>query len=131
MEVWLDREGLPFVPDLVELDYQLEPVLWVECGECSVQKLDKLAVKVPNAEIWVVKKSLQDAEHLRLAMQKGELRRNRYAIVAFDWEPFQELLGNLKSRNDVRWYRGRIHDGSIQLDFNGLWFDLGFQVLRF
>ena len=37
---------LAYVPDVVQLDYELRPKLWVECGECTVQKLDRLAVKV-------------------------------------------------------------------------------------
>src|SRR5688572_8772718 len=45
-------EMFPFLPDLVEFDYELRIKLWVECGECTITKLDKLAVKVPEAEIW-------------------------------------------------------------------------------
>ena len=52
----LHMDSIPFVPDLVQLDYELRPKLWVECGECSVGKLNKLAVKVPEAEIWVMRR---------------------------------------------------------------------------
>ena len=45
----LDIEYLQFTPDIVQLDYELRPRLWVECGECGVHKLHKLAVKVPEA----------------------------------------------------------------------------------
>ena len=51
IEPRLHDDSIPFEPDIVALDYSLHPVLWVECGDCGVPKLDKLAVKVPEAEI--------------------------------------------------------------------------------
>src|SRR3954465_3320263 len=53
----LHNDNIPFSPDLVQLDYELRPRLWVECGECGISKLNKLAVKVPDAELWVMKRS--------------------------------------------------------------------------
>ena len=80
----LHNDNIPFEPDIVQLDYELRPKLWVECGECSVNKLNKLAVKVPEAEIWVVKRSLSDAQHLFAAMAKEELRRDRYSLIGLE-----------------------------------------------
>lgn len=53
----LHNENIPFIPGVVQLDYQLNPALWVECNDCTVQKLDKLAVKVHDAEIWVMNRT--------------------------------------------------------------------------
>src|SRR5882757_850727 len=64
IETNLHQANIPFVPDLVQLDYELRPRLWVECGECTVSKLDKLAVKVPESEIWILRRSAAAAEHL-------------------------------------------------------------------
>src|SRR5213083_3408197 len=58
IEPRLPDETIPFEPDVIQLDYSLRPSLWVECGECGVGKLHKLAVKVPEAEIWILKPSL-------------------------------------------------------------------------
>ena len=71
MEMDLDRDSLPFAPDLVELDYELRPKFWVECGECSMSKLRKLAVKLPECEFWIVKSSENDAREMRDAMEKA------------------------------------------------------------
>src|SRR5262245_4014850 len=90
IEGHLHNDNIPFSPDLVQLDYELRPKLWVECGECSINKLDKLAVKVPEAEIWIVKPSLAAAEHLIRAMAKDDLRRDRYNIIGLDAEMFAE-----------------------------------------
>lgn len=130
VEANLHQDDIPFVPDLVQLDYMLHPKLWVECGECSVQKLHKLAVKVPDAEIWIVKRSLAEAEQLRQAMAKAELRENRYQILALDHEMFEEFCGLVHNRNELVWIRGEFDPPGVQFDFNGLWFDAPFTVLR-
>lgn len=132
MELNLRQENIPFVPDLVELDYQLRPRLWVECGECSVGKLNKLAVKVPEAEIWIVKKSPVEVHNLQRLMEREELRRNRYGMIGLDPEMFAELHGLLGTRNQVFWVGAKFDSPSaIQLEFNGLWFDAPFTVVRF
>ena len=99
VEVNLHDDNIPFLPDLVQLDYEMRPALWVECGECSLSKLNKLAVKVPDAEIWIVKKSPADAEQLLRAMEREDLRRDRYRIVALDAAGFEEVCRHLGPRN--------------------------------
>ncbi|MDB6033743.1 MAG: hypothetical protein JWM16_4081 [Verrucomicrobiales bacterium] len=131
LEVNLHQDSIPFKPDLVQLDYELRPKLWVECGECSVTKLDKLAVKVPEAEIWVVKKSPDEVESIMRGMAKEGLRRDRYDLIAFDFDVFQELCGLLSSRNQFTWIGGSLENREMQFDFNGLWFDTSFIKARF
>lgn len=131
IEPRVDRDDLPFEPDLLELDYTLRPVLWVECGDCSVEKLDRLAVKVPAAALWVLKRSVPEAEHLMHLMARHELRRNRYRIVGLDAAMFTEVSGLLTLRTDVYWLRGGFDPPNMQFEFNGLWFDTDFRVWTF
>ena len=131
VETNLHMDTIPFVPDLVQLDYELQPRLWVECGDCSVAKLDKLAVKAHEADIWIVKKSVAEAEHLYQAMAKEKLRRGRYSLIGLDPDMFQEMIQLLGDRNELTWYKGSIDPPFLQVDFNGLWFDATFQVLKF
>ncbi|HVY70350.1 MAG TPA: YaeQ family protein [Verrucomicrobiae bacterium] len=131
IEASLHLDDVPFIPDLVQLDYTLRPVFWVECGECGVNKLRKLAVKLHECEIWVVKRSLADAGHLLRAMGKEELRRGRYQLLALDPEMFDEMNGLLLPRNNVVWYQGTFAPGHLQMEFNGLWFDAPFEVLKY
>lgn len=131
IEARLHNDHIPFEPDLIQLDYQLQPRLWVECGECGVNKLHKLAVKVPDAEIWIVKRSPAAARHLFAAMEKGELRRDRYGLVGFDAALFDEVCGLLRERNELTWVSGEFDPPQMQFDLNGLWFDAPFTVLRF
>jgi uncharacterized protein YaeQ len=130
LETRLPDDTVPFIPDLVQLDYTLRPALWVECGECSVAKLHKLAVKAPEAEIWVVKKSPADAEALLHAMAREELRRNRYGVVALDPEAFADVCAQLGPRNTLTWYSGGFEPPVMRFDLNWLWFDFEFTVLR-
>ena len=131
IEPRIDDDNIPFLPDLVAFDYTLRPTLWVECGECSTSKLDRLAVKVPEAELWVIKRSKDEAEILLRAMAKDELRTNRYGIVALDGEMFVEMLGLLAPRNALTWFGGGFDPPTMQFEFNGLWFDATFDILRF
>jgi hypothetical protein len=124
-------DNIPFEPDVIQLDYSLRPALWIECGECGVSKLHKLAVKVPDAEIWVVKRSPADAENLFRAMAKEELRRARYGIIGLDPAMFDEMCVLLRPRNELAWFSGEFDPPRLQFDFNGLWFDASFTVLRF
>jgi uncharacterized protein YaeQ len=127
----LHMDSIPYVPDLVQLDYELRPKLWVECGDCGVTKLHKLAVKVPEAEIWIVKRSLAEAELLHHAMAKAELRCERYHLIGLDAEMFTELSALLKPRNELLWVGGDFETPHLQFDFNGLWFNAPFHVLHF
>lgn len=141
----LQNDNIPFVPDLAQLDYELRPILWVECGECGVNKLNKLAVKVPQAQIWVVKRSLAAAHDLLRAMARDELRRDRYYLLAFDQNGFEELSGMMAGRNQFAWFKTTSeppgspwfenvppdNEPEMQFDFNGLWFQMPFHLLRF
>jgi predicted transcriptional regulator len=127
----LHMDSIPFVPDLVELDYELRPKMWVECGECGVAKLDKLAVKVPSAEIWVIKRSFAAVDELMRAMERGELRRDRYNLAGFDEGMFDEMCGLVSGRNELTWVMGTFDPPEMQFDFNGLWFDTAFKVVKF
>lgn len=124
------NDAIPFEPDVLQLGYDMRPQLWIECGECSVAKLDKLSVKCPEAEIWVVKASGEEALALLRMMQREEFRTGRYGIVALDLDMVMEAEGLVRERNTFHWYRGELDQKRMQFDLNGLWFDHAFDVLR-
>ena len=130
LEPSLEDAMLSFRPDIAQLDYEGRIVLWIECGDCPIDKLDRLAVKAPYGEIWVVRGSPEEAENLwRQARQRG-LRRGRYGIVGFDPALLEEVMEVAVARNDVVWYRGTFDPPKMQFEFNGLWFESEFLVLR-
>jgi hypothetical protein len=127
----LHNDSIPYVPDLVQLDYTLRPVLWIECGACAVDKLDRLAVKVPEAELWVIQPSAEAAQALARSMARHQLRRDRYWLLAFDEGMIHEMVNGLEPRNRVYWVASGLDPAVLQFDFNGLWFDATFDVQRF
>ena len=127
----VQNDAIPFVPNLVELGYDMRPLLWVECGDCSTAKLHKIAVKCPEAQIWVLKRSTDEAQALLKTMAKEEFRKGRYGIIAFDTDFFSEVCELLLERNTFHWFRGDIEAGTMQFELNQLWFDTQFEVFRF
>lgn len=125
------NENIAFEPDVLQLDYTLRPVLWVECGNPTASKLHKLAVKVPDAEIWVMKPDLPGAEALVAQMRKEELRTDRYDFLVFEPGMVEEMCGLLAPRNTLFWMDAEWTPPRLQLDFNGLWFDAPFTRFRY
>lgn len=130
IEPRLDDDYLPFEPDIVQLDYEGRVALWVECGECALAKLDRLAVKAPYATIWSVKRSEAEAAELARAMNREGLRIGRYGIVGLDSEMLNEVAELTGARNDVRWYLGHFEPPRLQFEYNGLWFESEFTVRK-
>ena len=130
IEPHLDDEYIPYTPDLLQTDLQGRIALWVECGECAVTKLDRLAVKVPDAEIWTLKPSAAAAADLLARMRHDELRPGRYGLVGLDPAMLAEVAGLTQARNDVVWHRAAFEPAEMQFEYNGLWFDAPFSVLR-
>lgn len=136
IETAVPNDSIPFVPDLAQLGYDLSLLLWVECGECSTLKLHKLAVKCPEAEIWIMKPSPADAEVLLQTMQREEFRKGRYGLIGLEPDMVEELCGLIRERNQFHWFAGGFagetgrEQAQLQFELNGLWFDHSFQVWR-
>ncbi len=131
VDAGLRNDNVPYRPDVIALDYEMRPRLWIECGDPSVQKLDRLAVKVPEAEIWIMRRSLGEAEHLFRAMAKGRLRRARYHLIGLDELMVAEMAGRMAPRNEMLWVEGGFQPPELRFDFNGFWFEAAFHVLEF
>ncbi len=124
IEKKIPRDDVLFVPDLVQFDYRLEVAFWGECGDCSVDKLNKLAVKAPEAEIWVLKKSKNEADDLLVKMRKAGLRKGRYKVASFNVDDFMEILQLQKPKNSLYLCQMDWEMRQLQMEFNRLWFDI-------
>lgn len=127
----VQNDAIPYVPDVVVLGYDMRPQLWVECGDCSAAKLQKLAVKCPEAEIWILKRSPDDAQALLHTMRKEDFRRGRYGILALNPDHFDEVCGLIRERNHFHWFRGDFDPPHFQFELNDLWFDSTFEMFRY
>lgn len=137
VETEVPDESIPFVPDLVELGYDLRPKLWIECGDCGTSKLHKVATKCSETEIWCLKRSPSEAEGLMRNLEKDGLRKGRIGIIAFETAFFEDLCGTMEERNQLHWFRGGfvgqngLDAPGLQFELNGLWFDGTFQSHRY
>ena len=131
LEPRLHDDDIPFIPGLVQLDYELRPALWIECGATPAERLDKLAVKAARSEIWVVLRSLVEMEQQLGEMHRLGLRERRYRLLGFEAAVFDELLALLTDRNELSLYRLDWSERQVQLDFNGIWFEGALEVREF
>lgn len=127
VEPRLHDDNIPYIPDLLQLDLELRPALWIECGETEVTKLDRLAVKAPFAEIWAVQESRERLAALHREMSRHQLRTQRYHLLGFEQDLFSEMLATLAPRNELTLFRFSLDEPLFQLDFNGLWFEGTFE----
>jgi len=130
LEPSLDEAFLSYRPDIVQFDFEGRIALWVECGECPIEKLDRLAVKAPYGEIWVMKRSPEEAAALAQRMAREGLRKGRYGLIGLDPAMLDEVASLATARNDIVWHRGSFEPPGLQFEFNGLWFEAEFSVLR-
>jgi uncharacterized protein YaeQ len=63
-----------FKPDLLIRSDDGRPATWIECGQCRVQKLDKVTFKHYDARFFVVKRYEREAREM-LERCRGEVRR--------------------------------------------------------
>lgn len=131
IEKRVPRDDIQLVPDLVQLDFRLEVSFWGECGDCTVEKLNKLAVKVPEAEICVLKKCPAESFELLRKMDKAKLRKNRYKIITFNSDDFVDLKNHLELKNSIYLCSVDLDTGEIQMDFNGLWYEFVVNIQTF
>ncbi|MGZ4988066.1 MAG: hypothetical protein ACXWBP_08500, partial [Limisphaerales bacterium] len=87
--------------------------------------------KLSDTEFWVIKRSEAAARDLVRAMEKEEFRRERYSIIGLDLAMFNEVCGLIQPRNEVFWMNASFDPPTMQFDFNGLWFDAPFTLLRY
>ena len=127
----LHMDSIPYIPDLVQLDYELRPKLWVECNETALQKIKRLSVKVHEAEIWLVLPSVEEAQELLEAMTKAKLRRNRYHLIGFDRSVFDEVRSLMSTKNDIFLVAASFDPPLMQFEFNGIWFEFEFTIYGF
>jgi hypothetical protein len=78
-------------------------------------------------------------------MEREELRRERYHLLAFDQDGFEELCSLTAGRNQLVWYRTNREPTGVpwrekalnvampemEFEFNGLWFQLPFELTKF
>ena len=114
-----------FKPDLAAFNEGGEIALWVECGNVSTNKIEKLARRLA-AKIVVLKESVREAENLRRILEKNEVRhRDRIQILAFPDDQFKIWLGSISETVEIF---GELSEDSFNLVCNNIPFSFKFET---
>jgi uncharacterized protein YaeQ len=122
LEVDLELPGVPFVPDLVALALDGRPELWIECGEVSLHKLEKLTLKLNDTDLWIVKKSAGEVSKTVELARRNIKRLGRLRLLTFDPGFIPELLALASGSNSLHLVK-LVPGEMMQLVFNNLWFE--------
>ncbi|HOX23446.1 MAG TPA: hypothetical protein PLL10_08280 [Elusimicrobiales bacterium] len=114
----------PFVPDMMALDDSGAISFWGECGNTSLNKLDKVIKKVPGARIVVLRESPDDARQMRTALSGQTKKHQRVEILAWPKPEFERWLAAVQDSNSVV---GESTGRSMSLVFNEQVFDVDFE----
>jgi len=90
-----------YKPDLLLRHDDHRPALWVECGQCRVQKLDKVTFRYYDAKVVMLKRSAREAREI-MERCRGEVRRlHAIEFIGFD-NNFVEIVADaLTGKNDI------------------------------
>jgi uncharacterized protein YaeQ len=90
-----------YKPDLLIRAEDYRPKLWVECGACRVQKLDKVTFKHYDARVVMIKRTAREAREI-MERCKGEVRRlHAIEFTGFDNNFVDTVADALTGKNDI------------------------------
>ena len=106
-----------FQPDLLIRSDDYRPKVWIECGACRVQKLDKVTFRHYDAQVVVIKRLAREANEL-MERCKGEVRRlHAVEFIGFDKDFVETVADALTGKNDIV---AIISETSLQLVVGGV-----------
>jgi uncharacterized protein YaeQ len=106
-----------YKPDLLVRADDYRPSLWVECGACRVQKLDKVTFRHYDARVVLIKRTAREAREI-MERCKGEVRRlHAIEFIGFDNDFIENVADALTGKNDIV---AVISETSLQLVVGGV-----------
>lgn len=90
-----------YKPDLLLRAEDYRPALWVECGQCRVQKLDKVTFRHYDARVVMLRRTAREAREI-MERCRGEVRRlHAIEFIGFDNNFIENVAEALTGKNDV------------------------------
>ena len=104
-------------PDVLGVNDAGEIALWVECGEVSTNKLDKVSRRLGQARIVVIKANMREAKRQREVID--ELVRQGQRIEIWTWSAgdFETWMKALGEKIEIY---GDAHEKSFNLVVNNV-----------
>ena len=108
--------GLDIRPDVCTFNEAGEMSIWIECGEVSINKLDKLARRVPETRIVVIKSENRQAIQLREKLKDVVKQGDRIEIWTWPEGAFRPWLLAMEDKTELY---GEAQEKSFNLVING------------
>ncbi len=109
--------GLDIRPDVCTFNDAGEINVWIECGEVSLNKLDKLARRLPETRIIVLKSEQRQATQQRQRLNDEIKHGARVEIWTWRENEFQPWLRAMEDKTELF---GEAHEKSFNLVVNGV-----------
>lgn len=107
-----------YKPDLVRFDERGAPLQWIDCGQTSLRKLDRIATRNRKTTIDIVKPTERELRLFKAAADARIERPERVRFFAFRDGFLDELAGLVQSRHALEAF---VDAGprSIELEIDG------------
>lgn len=93
--------GQPFRPDLLGTDITGSVGIWVECGNTSQNKIQKVLKRWSDARVVVLKERPAEAERFRKVLEDGVPKSGRVEILAWPEGGFKEWMRLLSEKTEI------------------------------
>jgi uncharacterized protein YaeQ len=110
-------QGLDIRPDVCTTNDAGELAAWIECGEVSINKLDKLARRLPETRIIVIKSEMRQATQLRARLTDEVKHGARIEIWTWPEGTFKTWLNAMEDKTELF---GDAHEKSFNLVVNNI-----------
>jgi uncharacterized protein YaeQ len=110
-------DGYEVRPDLFVLDDGGQVKMWIECGEVSINKIDKISRRLSGARILVLKENRHQALKMRATVQEQIRNADRIEIWTWPEEEFKKWLHALEDKTEIY---GEAHEKSFNLVVNSV-----------
>lgn len=107
--------GFDIRPDVMALDEGGGIKLWLECGEVSINKLDKVVRRLPETRVIVLKSMMRQAQQLRATVNDVIRQKERIEIWTWPEGQFQAWMRTLADKTELF---GDAHEKSFNLVIN-------------
>jgi uncharacterized protein YaeQ len=110
-------DGYEVRPDVCVLDDGGQIKAWIECGEVSINKIDKISRRLTGARIVVLKSQRHQALKMRAVLQDQIRQGDRVEIWTWPADTFKHWLAALEDKTELY---GEAHERSFNLVVNNV-----------
>lgn len=107
--------GYEHKPDVMALSEGGDIDLWIECGQVSINKLDKLTRRLHNTRVIVIKPTLREAKQLREFAMRDVKHQHRFDIWTWKNGDFDTWVKALDEKVEIY---GEAREKSFNLVIN-------------